>query len=129
MDLPAQQPPLPADARRVDTVEQIERQVDGIPGPQILSETPVKDKSMVVNLLAALGILIVGAVAVVFLLFIPFGGKKIANNSTITTTTMQVGSLPNVVVETEYVNPFAPSSQYTNPFIATKNPFTAFAQQ
>jgi len=129
MDLPTQQPPLPADARRVDTVEQIERQVDGIPGPQILSETPVKDKSMLVNLLAGFGILVVGAIAVVFLLFIPFGGKKTTTNSTTTTTTMQLGSLPNVVVETEYVNPFAASSQYTNPFIATKNPFTVFAQQ
>ena len=117
------------DARRVDTVEEIERQVDGIPGPKVLSETVVKDKSVFVNLLAILGISVVGATAVIFILFIPFSGKKSTNSSTVTTTTMQVGTQPNVVFETEYVNPFSSTAQYSNPFVATKNPFTAFAQQ
>lgn len=130
MDLPTQQPLNPVGPGRVETVEEIEKQVDGIPDPKILSETPEKDRSVFVNLLAALGISIVGTAAVIILLVNPFSGKKIPTSpTTITTNTIDVGLQPNVVFETEYVNPFATTAQYANPFIATKNPFTAFAQQ
>jgi len=108
--------------RQAGDIQEIEKQVDGIPEPKVLSETAVKDRSVLINLLAALGISIVGTAAVIFLLVIPV-------QSTVTTDTMQVGSQENVVFQTEYVNPFAATSQYSNPFIATKNPFTAFAQQ
>ncbi|SRR5258706_3258834 len=117
--------------QQVQEMQQIEQQVspDGS-GPRVISETTEKDRSVLVNLLAALGISVIGIAAVIFLLVIPFSGKKAAvTQPTITTDTMQIGSQPNVVVQNEYINPFASTSQYSNPFIATLNPFTAFAQQ
>ena len=130
MDLPQQIPTQ--QAPQINTIAQIEEQVspNGMSGPKMISQTVEKDRSVFVNLLAALGISIVAIVAVIFLLGIPFGAKKPAvTQPIITTDTLQIGTQPNVVVQTEYINPFASSAQYSNPFIATLNPFTAFAQQ
>lgn len=115
---------------QVAKIQEIESQInDHVPtGPQILSQKEDKKmQSVVKNLLATVGISVGAVAAVVLVLTIPFGKKQVASPAPqITTSTVQVE--PNITVQTEYVNPFSQSAQYSNPFIASENPFNSLTQ-
>lgn len=110
--------------QKINSIQEIENQVNvGVPtGPQIVSQVEVKDRSVLINVLAGLGISITATAAVLLLLFIP-GTKKQAPPTEQTVTTGLLQASPNIVVQTVYVNPFSKNSQYNNPFIASQNPF------
>ena len=120
--------------QRVNDAVQIEQQVaepggSSAAGPTVISESVEKDKSVFINLLAGLGITVVSTVAVILLMVIPFTMKKTTPPTpVVTTSTLQVGSQTNIIVQSEYINPFDSSSQYTNPFIASVNPFASLTQ-
>jgi hypothetical protein len=117
--------------QQVQEIQEIERQIDphAKNGPQVISQQEVQDKSILLNILAALGITVAGTTAVILLMIVPFSKKKLATNTLPTkTSTIQVASEPVVVVETEYQNPFDAKTQYTNPFSTTSNPFANLTQ-
>lgn len=114
--------------KQVEEIQEIEKQVspNGTSGPKVISQKVETDRSVLVNLLAALGISVAGTAAVVLLLVIPVGKRPQTIQPRITTGTMQVQ--PNITVQTVYVNPFETKAQYDNPFIASQNPFTGLTQ-
>lgn len=117
-------------------VEQIEKQIAPEEQPHIISqevEGAEGNKTILKNLLASMGIVIVGGSAVLVILFVPFTKKKTVTlipqeTTTTATATIQLSSGPSITVETEYTNPFDTKSQYENPFIASKNPFSTITQ-
>ncbi|HSD99054.1 MAG TPA: hypothetical protein VLB73_05195 [Patescibacteria group bacterium] len=113
--------------QQVTEIQEIEKQVNQgqQTGPKILSQTSEKDKSVLVNLLAAVGISVGTIAAVIILVVFPFGKKQVVEQPKVTTGTLTIAQ-PNITVTTEYVNPF--SSQYSNPFVSSQNPFTQFTQ-
>lgn len=115
--------------QQASDISEIEKQVapGESSGPKMLSQNVEKDRSMLINLLAGLGISIISIGAVILLVVLPFGGKKSAPQPEVTQETIQLLS-PNITVQAEYVNPFSQKAQYSNPFIATRNPFTNFTQ-
>ncbi len=116
--------------QQVQEIQEIEKQVspDGTAGPKVLSEKQEKDTSVVVNLLAAIGISVGAIAAVIVLLVVPINKKKVTQIPQVTTNTMQIASSPNITVTTEYVNPFSDTAQYSNPFTTSQNPFAQFTQ-
>jgi len=112
---------------QTNNIEEIEKQInqDDPAEPKIISQSEVKDKSRLVNLLAGLGIIITGITAVVLIMIIPSNKKRIVYP---TFTTENIQLLPNITVTTQYVNPFSNNSQYQNPFIASENPFNNLTQ-
>lgn len=114
--------------QQAQEIQEIEKQIGtSETGPKILSQKEKKDKSTLINLLAGIGIAVGSTAAVIVLLAIPVK-KKVVPSPTITTSTIQIASSPNIVVTTEYVNPFSTSAQYSNPFTASQNPFANLNQ-
>lgn len=116
--------------KQVEEIQEIEKQVNpnGATGPKVLSEKTEKDKSVLVNLLAAVGISVGATAAIIVLLALPGGVKRKVVQPQITTNTVRLAQSPNITVTTEYVNPFSETAQYSNPFTATQNPFDQFTQ-
>lgn len=115
--------------QQVATIQEIEKQInDHVPtGPRILSQQEEKKKkSVLTNLLAAVGISVGTAVVLIVLFTIPFGKKPTTAAPQITTSIVQVE--PNISVQAEYINPLSASAQYSNPFIASQNPFASLTQ-
>lgn len=114
--------------KQVQEIQEIEKQInpDATTGPKVISQKVEKDRSVLINLLAALGISAAGTAAVILLLVLPVGKRPQTTQPTITTGTMQIQ--PNITVQTVYVNPFETKAQYDNPFIASQNPFTGLKQ-
>ena len=112
--------------QQAQEIAEIEKQMDKDTGPKILSQKETKDKSSFANVLAAVGITVGATAAVIVLLALPTK-KKVVPQPTIVTSTMQLAS-PNIVVTTEYVNPFSSTAQYENPFTASQNPFANLTQ-
>lgn len=77
------------------------------------SSHPDKNKKLIV-LLFSFSILII-----VLGIVLAYTSSNERNLSTIPGTTTK----PNVLVKTEYENPFDKSAQYVNPFSSYKNPF------
>lgn len=112
--------------QQTQELSEIEKQVNPgeETGPKVLSQTIEKDRSVLINLLAALGISVTATIAVIVLMVLPFTSKKTTSSQpVITTSTLQIGSQPNIVVTAQYVNPFDANQQYSNPFITSQNPF------
>lgn len=112
--------------KQVQEIQEIEKQVDTTNGPKILTEHQEKNNSMIKNILAAAGIAVGATLGIVILVMVPFGKKQVVPQPQVTTS--QVAVSPNITVTTEYVNPFSPTAQYSNPFTASQNPFTQFTQ-
>ncbi len=112
--------------KQAQEIAEIEKQMDSNAGPKIISQKETKDKSSLVNILATMGITVGATAAIIVLLALPTK-KKVVPQPTIVTSTMQLAS-PNIVVTTEYVNPFSSAAQYENPFTASQNPFANLTQ-
>lgn len=115
--------------KQVEEIQEIEKQVSPEDsGPKVLSETTEKDRSVLTNLLAALGITIGASLAVFVLFMVPFHKKQITPpQQQVTTGTLTIAQ-PNITVTTEYVNPFSQTAQYSNPFVSSQNPFANLTQ-
>lgn len=115
--------------KQIQEISEIEKQLDqGSPtGPKILSQQQETNRSLLKNLLAAAGIVIGTTLGIIVLVMVPFGKKTAIQQPQVITGTLTIAQ-PNITVTTEYVNPFATSAQYSNPFTASQNPFAQFTK-
>lgn len=114
--------------KQAEEIQEIEKQLGNTTTPHILTQKQEKDRSILINILAALGISATATAAIFVLLLIPVNKKVVTPQTTVTTNTIPVGNSSSVVLQTEYVNPFSTTAQYDNPFIASQNPFANLSQ-